>query len=65
MESIYESYLKEICTNCKNKKDCQKELIRLIDNTIKCKKYEREKQHEGYKQFKGRMANQEKPIMRL
>lgn len=40
--NIYETYVKEICSKCKNKnKDC--ELRKRIDNTMKCREYERSK----------------------
>lgn len=42
-ETIYKTYAKEICKNCKNKKDCQEELKRKLDNTIRCERYERKK----------------------
>ena len=39
MKTIYETYVKEICSKCKNKEDCKEELRTKIDNTIKCEKY--------------------------
>lgn len=41
--TIYETYVKEVCSNCKNKTNCKEELRVRIDNTIKCEKYEKEK----------------------
>lgn len=41
-ETIYETYVREICSNCKNKKQCQEELRIKIDGSIKCGCYERE-----------------------
>lgn len=45
-ENIYKAYIKEICSNCKNKDSNDCEIRRLIDNTVKCKNYERRKQEE-------------------
>nr|DAQ49106.1 MAG TPA: hypothetical protein [Caudoviricetes sp.] len=36
MKNIFEIYAKEICTNCRNKKECQEELRQRIDDSIKC-----------------------------
>jgi len=63
-ETIYETYARTLCKNCKNRKNCIEELKKRLGNTIYCKNYEREKKAEGYKQFKGRTANQGKPIMK-
>ena len=40
-ESIFDIFLKEICSNCKKNKYCQEELRRRLDNTVKCYEYER------------------------
>ena len=42
MENIYETYTRTVCANCKNRKECQEELRKRIDGSIKCDKYERE-----------------------
>ncbi len=52
MENIYETYTRTVCANCKNRKECQEELRRRIDGSIKCDKYERENKNEGYKKAK-------------
>lgn len=39
-ESIYQTYVRTVCSICKNKKQCQEELRLRIDNSIKCKNYE-------------------------
>ena len=65
METIYETYTRTLCSNCKNKKYCKEELRRKIDNTMKCDKYIKDKNIQGYKKIEGRIANQEKPIMRM
>ena len=65
METIFETYLRTICSNCKNGDSCTEELRRRLDNTVRCWEYIKDKEIEGYKEFKGRLANQEKPIMRI
>ena len=40
-ESIFETFNREICANCKKNKYCQEELRKRIDNTVKCFEYER------------------------
>ncbi len=40
-ESIYETYSRTVCSNCKNKEQCNEELRIKLDNTIKCERYER------------------------
>lgn len=42
MKNIFEIYVKEICTNCRNRKECQEELRKRIDSSIKCDSYKRE-----------------------
>ena len=64
MENIYETYARIICANCKNKKECQEELRRRMDNTIKCDKYERENKNEGYKKQKQITAKRNKSLMK-
>ena len=39
-ENIFNKFIKEVCNNCKNKKECQEELRIRLDNSIKCDKYE-------------------------
>lgn len=65
METIYETYIRQICSNCKNRKEDLCSIRRDIRGTIRCIYYEKDKQYEGYKQFKGRTAKQEKPIMKM
>lgn len=63
MENIYETYVRTVCANCKNKKECQEELRKRIDNTIKCNKYERKIKNEGYKKQKQITAKRNKSLM--
>lgn len=65
METTYQTYTIKLCSNCKNRNSDLCEIRKDINGTTKCVYYEKEKQHEGYKKFKGRVANQGKPIMRL
>ena len=46
METIFETYARTVCANCKNKVDCQEELRQRLDGSIKCDKYERNKEDE-------------------
>ena len=64
METIYETYIRQICSNCKNRKVALCDIRRDIKGTLRCIYYERDKQHEGYKQFKGITAKQDKPIIK-
>lgn len=64
MENIYETYARTVCANCKNKKECQEELRKRIDNTIKCNKYERKIKNEGYKNQKQITAKRNKSLMK-
>lgn len=65
METIYETYIRTLCSNCKNKELNLCEIRKDIEETLKCVYYTKDKQIEGYKKFEGRIANQGKPIMRL
>lgn len=39
-ETIYETYTRTVCSICKNKKNCNEELRKRIDNTLQCEKFE-------------------------
>ena len=41
-ETIYATYIRQICKNCKNKTTNLCEIRKKMDNTIKCENYERE-----------------------
>ena len=64
--TIYEKYSKEICSNCKNRKECKEELRQRLNGSIKCNNYEKEKKLEGYKdQIKMCItANRSEPLMK-
>lgn len=64
MKNIYERFIEEICSNCKNReqKDC--EVIKRIDGTLYCEPYERASRPEKKKQYIGITAKQSKPLMK-
>ncbi len=64
-ETIYETYIRTLCSNCKNRQTNLCEIRKDINGTLKCCYYDKDKDAEGYKKFEGRLANQNKPIMRL
>lgn len=65
MENIYETYARTVCANCKNKKECQEELRKRIDGSVKCNYYERENKNEGYKKQKPITAKRNKSLMEI
>lgn len=65
METIHETYKRQICSNCKNRNENLCNIRKDIKGTLKCINYIQDKQYKGYKQFQGRTAKQEKPIMRI
>lgn len=65
METIYQTYTRALCSNCKNKELDLCEIRRDIKGTLKCCYYVKDKDIQGYKKFEGRLANQGKPTMRL
>lgn len=65
METIYETYIRQICNNCKNKKLDLCEIRNDIEGTLKCSYYIKDKETEGYKRKLRITAKQRKPIMNL
>ena len=65
MKNIYETYVENLCKNCKNKETDLCDIIENMDGTLKCIYYEREKKQEGYKdKIKINVtAKRNKPIM--
>lgn len=63
-EPIHETYKRILCSNCKNKDTNICEIRKNIKGNMKCCYYERSKKQDGYKPFKGRTANQNKPLMK-
>ena len=47
METIYETYIRQICSNCKNRNKNLCEIRKDIKGTIKCVYYIKDKQIEG------------------
>lgn len=39
-ETIFQTYVRQVCSICKNKDQCQEELRIKTDNSIKCDKFE-------------------------
>lgn len=64
-ETIEETYKRIICNNCSNKKTNLCEIRRNINGNLHCCYYSKEKEIKGYKDFKGRTAYQNKPIMKI
>lgn len=64
-ETIYETYTRTLCSNCKNRKSDLCEIRKNINRTLKCCYYIKDKEVEGYRKFEGRLVNQRKPIMRI
>ncbi|MBQ3415954.1 MAG: hypothetical protein IJH39_11615 [Clostridia bacterium] len=44
METLEQAYVRTVCSLCKNRENCQEELRRKIDGTIKCEKYKKIKE---------------------
>jgi len=65
METIYETYVRTLCSNCKNRELDLCEIRRDIQGTLKCSYYIKDKEIEGYNKKLCRLAEQEKPIMKL
>lgn len=65
METIYETYVRTLCSNCKNREKNLCEIRKDIKGTLKCVYYEKDKDIEGYKKTEIVTAKQQKPIMRL
>lgn len=63
-ETILETYIRTICSNCKNKEKYICEIRKNIKGNLQCAFYEKDKETKGYEKFKGRTANQNKPIMK-
>lgn len=64
MESIIDTYVRTICVNCKNRETDLCDVRWTIGNTYRCAYYEKENDLKGYEKFKGRIAEQNKPIMK-
>lgn len=65
METIYETYIRELCNNCKNRKQDLCEIREDINGTLKCCYYIKDKHIEGYKKPLIRLAEQQKTLMKL
>lgn len=65
METIYETYTRTLCSNCKNRQTNLCEIRKDINGTLKCCYYDKDKEVQGYKRQLNITANQHKPIMKL
>jgi len=63
-ETIYETYIREICSNCKNRTTNLCNIVMSVKGKLQCIYYDKDKDVTGYVQFKGRTANQSKPVMK-
>ena len=50
-ETIHETYIRTICSNCKNRHNCREELRIRLDNTVKCWEYVKDQNIEEYKKI--------------
>lgn len=64
-ETIYETYTRTLCSNCKNRITNLCEIRKDINGTLKCCYYIKDKDIAGYKKEERVIAKQQKPIMRL
>lgn len=65
METIYETYIRTLCSNCKNKESNLCEIRKDINGTLKCCYYLKDKHIQGYKKEETITAKKGKPIMRM
>ena len=65
METIYQTYTRTLCSNCKNKELDLCEIRKDIKGTLKCCYYIKDKDIQGYKKDEIITAKKEKPIMRM
>ena len=63
-ESIYQTYVRTICSNCKNRHLDLCHITIDMNGKARCRYYEKDKEFKGYEKFKGRTAHQHKPIMK-
>lgn len=63
-ETIFETYVRVICVNCKNKNTNLCCIRRTIDNKALCLHYKKDKEAEKYKVIKTVTAKRHKPIMK-
>ena len=63
-ETIHETYIRTLCSNCKNRKLNLCEIRKDINGTLKCCYYDKDKNIEGYRKQLRITAKQQKPIMK-
>ena len=65
METIYETYIRQLCSNCKNRELNLCEIRKNINNSLQCCYYIKDREIEGYKKAEKITAKQQKPIMKM
>ena len=65
METIYETYIRTLCSNCKNREQNLCEIRRNINNSLQCCYYIKDRHIVGYRKTEKITAKQQKPIMRM
>lgn len=65
METIYETYTRTLCSNCKNRKTNLCEIRKDINGTLKCCYYIKDKDIAGYKREEIITAKRQKALMKL
>lgn len=63
-ETIYETYTRTLCSNCKNRNTNLCEIRKTINGTLKCCYYVKDREAEGYKKPLITTAKQQKPVMK-
>lgn len=63
-ETVYQTYIRTLCSNCKNRQTNLCEIRKDINGTLKCCYYDKDKEVQGYKRQLNITANQHKPIMK-
>lgn len=64
-ETIYETYIRTLCSNCKNKETNLCEIRKNIKGNLWCCYYNKEKDIQGYRKKEVVTAKQQKPIMKI
>ena len=64
METMYETYIRTICSNCKNRTTDLCNIKRNIKGNLRCCYYVKDKETEGYKKQLKVTAKQSKPLMK-
>lgn len=63
-ETIHETYIRTLCSNCKNRNKDLCEIRKDINGTLKCCYYVKDKNTTGYQKQLRTTAKQQKPVMK-